>query len=279
MNWAEVKTRGTAYAEQAELRRRQSQEEEAEKAKDRDSIIKQSKKLRTDSLFKQLGVEEALTAIRDEVWGEGEVKPVLHKVWESGQGDSEEYGLGLYSDSHNEVYSHGTVRFKHFSAYLYEKIEELVVYTSFKDLGGNSERTYINVKERDWRPISSFSEPLNLRNIILEKGLEEAIYALVRATGGNSDSGYKAILANENWDSTAQDGFYSMLNLAVEKRVKENSLPKQLRAFHEGIVDQFPPQLREQRSMDFQSLHNWEHEIRGANRFHKLVDQLRGIPA
>lgn len=267
MRWSELEQKARAYGETqkgGQVREQDFYWQEQRRQLQREEKIRQAAEERAwekaISVLEKLQTEEALAAIREDVWQEGNVaKDIYTKDGLVGR------GLQLVSDPYPMVYLHSIQD----GLKLELKREHMflgVFFVSYED------DQLSRVVVRSHKNYSLAGQPtllLNFDEVIKRYGLEEGLNRKL-LEGYRMHPEPTSIFPDQE-DAAGRLAF----DLAhhVNFVVSHQSLPAQLRKHAEEIVAGFPPFLQVRRELGHTELRQWGHRQIGSPRWMSLLDR------
>lgn len=254
-NWSEIQEKGQSYlaAEEQAVRER-VEREQLLKTQDQEYLDRQLAEAReiAQELLKNLGAQEALEAIRDQVWGEGEIR-----TKESGivANNNFEHGLTLVSnDIHIPVLEgEGKKLALHFSLHkLGLSITAHPVYT------GNEPT--VHLRGIGFLQRSVLEPTPNIPEDIKEHGLVQGIHLALHSSHHLRDVEKSLNPVREG----AQDTFYASLVTVIKDQEKYSSFPGQIREWANSLTNQLPISQPDNPLIAGSDLREWGAKVSGA---------------
>lgn len=274
-NWAEIVAGAEKFEGIAEGRAQIRREELArEREVERGSKLQQGRQelRQTRAIFQKLQVGGALEAVRDEIWGEGKINytgGVLRYSTVAGREiRHRQYALELTSDTYPVLEPNNGIL-------LTAARTRLVVVVSFP-LTGEKKTPHVDVADE-----FCFGAPrgnIDLARFLKDdrrRGLDD-VFSLVHSLGKMDD--YHKFTVDPD-DEYAKEQFFSAIKQGVDRRIKNESLPQQIRDKTLEVVAQFPLALQERGFMRKPELQRWIHTLRGSHPMVVALDRVRGLSA
>lgn len=277
--WAQVEAGANAYAGVLESRRVIAAAELAKKAeiaRIKDATWPEVLAQSGQSVFRRLGVVEALEAVKDEKWGgEGKIIEAKQRNPYHPGGERFEYSLTLESNPIPRISVTGRADERSLRVAISMVPTKLIIgvlYRRLSVIGSDGVET-VYVSDPELNSVSDKMPDVNA--LIRDRGLEQ-LSGLLRDCGVGEESRRRKM----DYDgSTSRDEFDYHLRDIVNGRVETGTLPGQLRARNEAVIKQFPSQLGERGKIEYSELRRWQHDQRGTNRFIVFCEQRMGFSA
>lgn len=276
MRWGDIETAALDYRKKQAAKNRASSRtnerlvayRQAEEEINREQELAAARKI-----LARLGVEENLKAVRDEIWGEGEIVNAEQSLYTPSTGWVMERGISLISDAYPKVSLRA-------SGYLVGANlgDEKAVLSIL--VGPKGKGKFIGVSDFNIYRVNDAKESGSLVELVgkfgLEDGLREAnmerwkIYAPFIKRIDYADPGAAVQICN------------ALLDLKLY-REKLGSFPRQIRSWGSALADQLP-WPKDSNTIGSLALKDWGRQVRGypplarfaLGRLDRLAERVRG---
>lgn len=227
-------------------------------------LQKQEELARLSGILDQLQVREALQAVGDDVWQEGEVAEVTRNV----SGKRATVGLALLSDPYKTVHAEGYG--KGFTLELGEARASLSVHAT--SLVGLPRSTEVNVHDTGLYIERELTVPDAVVSLGMERGLR-------RFATGNLNRGFGLYLISSvgNINPDDSDALQKVLFGIVahtHNRMRNQTLPRGIRDWADLTIASLPDKLLTEGRLGGADLRNWGHNVRGSWGVVRVLDRI-----
>lgn len=281
MGLAELRGDVQSFQDSQEAQQRANDEEERRRREQYEASKKQELQewpQEASKILARLDAQEILEIVKNEVWGEGQVKESTH-IGE----DHASSSLYLHSDSYS------VVQLRKRGSY-YGRVVIDTGVTSFNiraEYYGPEKTGKVIIGERPFLSLRSES-PSDIKRLVKEYGLRRGLERVGEGPlrYGFPDSFYGGEMQISGKPEEIGE-FKAFVLKHIEDQIDRKGLPQDIRAYTSAVVEEMPASLKTNREVTLEELEVWAREIQNKdnviyqslNNLRNKIGQIRSVKA